>query len=93
MDDNVGMVSKRALAKEHGKLVDEKFLRGLSTAQAERLAEIEQELDRLEAPRVEASRKEREAEFSTIDGRIAEIKATIEKRATDRPQTKTAGSY
>jgi hypothetical protein len=87
------MLSKRALCEERAHLIDAKFLSGLTIAQAARLAEIEAELDRRDAPRVARMKRQRDAEFAAIDRQIAELKAKIEKNASGRPQAKTAGSH
>ena len=91
--DWIRMKHKSALCAERGRLIDEQFLGRLTPAGAERLAKIEQELDRLDAPRVALLKKQRDAEFSAIDLQISQAKAQIEKNASDRPQAKTAGSH
>jgi hypothetical protein len=91
--DKIGMVSKKALCEERAHLIDAKFLGRLTVAQGQRLAEIETELDRRDAPRLARMKKQRDAEFAAVDRQIADLKAKIEKNASGRPQTKTAGSH
>jgi hypothetical protein len=87
------MVSKTILCAERARLIDKKFLDGLTAAQTERLAKIDAELDRRDAPKVARMKQAQDAEFAAIDRQIAGVKAKIEKHASGRPQAKTAGSH
>ena len=88
------MRSDNSLYLERARLIDEKFLGQLTAEQALRLAWIDDELDRHDAPRAEARLKQRrDAEFATIDRQLSELEAKIEKNAPDRPQAKTASSH
>lgn len=87
------MPTKKALCTERARLIDEKFLGGLSDASVARLAQIEAELDRLDAPRVALLKKQNNAQFAAVDRQIADLQAKIVKNASGRPQAKTAGSH
>ena len=82
-----------SLHTERARLVDEKFLGRLTPAGSARLTQIDQELEGIDAPRVAALKASRQAESAALVTQIAGIAAKIEKRASSRPQTKTAGSH
>ena len=84
------MLSKTTLLKERALLIDEQFLNGLSPAKTSRLAEIDTEIDRRDAPRVARLRRRMARERAAVDKQIAALKAKIAKNAPDRPQTKSA---
>ena len=86
-------LSKRALCEERGHLIDEEFLGGLTPDKAARLAEIEMELDRRDAPRLAQIKQQRDTKFAALDRQISELEAKIEKNGSSRPQAKTAGSH
>ena len=87
------MRSDNSLYLERARLIDEKFLGQLTAEQALRLAWIDEELDRRDAPRAARLKQRRDAEFAAIDRQLSELEAKIEKNAPDRPQAKTASSH
>ena len=88
-------MAKRSIYDERAQLIEAQFLGELTPERAQRLAEIEAELDRLAAPGVAEARLRRVAEFAAIDAEISHLKAKLKMKenAPGRPQTKTAGSY
>jgi len=84
------MSSKIALLKERGLLIDEQFMSGLSAAQVARLAEIDAELERRDAPRVARLSRRLTRERDGVAKQIAALRSTITKNAPDRPQAKSA---
>lgn len=83
---------KESIYDERARLIDAKFLGELSAEGSARLAEIEAELDRRDAPKVAAARKRRAAEFEAIKQEQSDLKAKIkiDNNAPRRPQAKTA---
>ena len=88
---------------ERARLIDSKFLGDLSPQGTLGLAEIEAELDRLEAPQAAQARERRAAELAALNQQLSDLKgkitnakvktAKIEKdNAPRRPQVKTAAS-
>ena len=88
-------MSKKSVYDERAELIDAGFLGELSAEAAGRLADIDAELKRLDAPTVAESRLRRVAEVQALDREISDLKAKIkmEENASRRPQTKTAGSH
>ena len=88
-------MSKKSVYDERAELIDAGFLGELSAEAAGRLADIDAELKRLDAPRVAEARLRKVAEVQALDREISDLKAKIkmEENASRRPQTKTAGSH
>ena len=89
------MRSKKSLCDERAHLINEKFLGTLTAIGAQRILEIEAEIDRLDAPRLAKVKEQDAADLAAMDRQLADLEAKINKakNASSRPQTKTAGSY
>lgn len=84
------MASKVSLLAERSVLIDAKFLHGLTSPQAARLAEIDLELERREAPKVARLNQRLDRERTAIDKQIAAFKAKIAESAPDSPKARSA---
>jgi len=85
------MTSRYTLHAERARLIDDKFLRGLSVQEAARLAEIDQELDRRDAPAVARLKRHTSRRRTTVAKQITALKAKIAENASDHPKAKSAG--
>jgi hypothetical protein len=84
------MPTKTTLCAERGRLIDEQFLRGLSPAEAARLAEIDAELERRDAPKVRRLKQSMDRDFGVLARKIAVLEAKIAKNASDPAKAQSA---